>query len=169
MKKIILSMIFCAVAFVAKAQVESVDFKTNFRSDLGVGAGITADIGKDFEFSPSADFYFWDCGNHIDFEADFHYKIDLGKNFTLYPIAGGVLCYTNLKDGHVCKHHPHAHPHDDKYYDGKTNFGINIGCGIKYDFNKKIAGFIDTKYQWINEEDHAYDETYLSIGVKFAI
>ena len=91
MKKIILSMILCAVAFVAKAQIESVDFKSNFRSDFGVGAGITVDLGNDFEFSPSANLYFWDCGTHIDFEADFHYNIDLGKNFTLYPIAGGVL------------------------------------------------------------------------------
>ena len=168
MKKIILSMILCAVAFVAKAQIESVDFKSNFRSDFGVGAGITVDLNNDFEFSPSANLYFCDCGTHIDFEADFHYNIDLGKNFTLYPIAGGVLCYTNLKDNHVCVHHP-RNPHDDKYYDGKANLGVNIGCGLKYDFSKKCAGFMDIKYQWINEDDHAYDDTYVSLGVKIAI
>ena len=50
MKKIILSVILCAVAFVAKAQVESVDFKSNFRGDFGVGVGISADLGNNFEF-----------------------------------------------------------------------------------------------------------------------
>ena len=169
MKKIIFSMILCAVAFVAKAQVESIDFKTNFRDDLGVVVGISAALGNDFEFSPSANIYFWDCGTHFDLEADFHYKIDLGHKFTLYPIAGAVLCYSNLKDGHVCPHHPHPLPHEDKYYDGKTNLGVNIGCGIKYDINKKIAAFGETKYQWVNEDYLNYDELYLSLGIKIAI
>ena len=169
MKKIILSVILCAMAFVAKAQVESIDFKTNFRDDLGVGVGISAALGDEFEFSPSANIYFWDCGTHFDFEADFHYKIDLGHKFTLYPIAGGVLCYSNLKDGHTCPHHPHPLPHEDKYYDGKTNFGVNIGCGIKYDINAKIAGFAETKYQWVNEDYLDYERAYLSLGIKIAI
>ena len=139
MKKIILSVILCAVAFVAKAQVESVDFKSNFRGDFGVGVGISADLGNNFEFSPSANIYFWDCGTHFDLEADFHYKIDLGHKFTLYPIAGAVLCYANLKDHHECPlHHPLPH-HDDKhYYDGHLNFGINAGCGLKYDINSNL-------------------------------
>ena len=150
MKKIILSVILCAVAFVAKAQVESVDFKSNFRGDFGVGVGISADLGNNFEFSPSANIYFWDCGTHFDLEADFHYKIDLGHKFTLYPIH-----------------------HDDKhYYDGHLNFGINAGCGLKYDINSKIAGFVETKYQWINNDDdycYDYNDAYLSLGIKIAI
>ena len=173
MKKVILSVILCAMAFVAKAQVESIDFKTNFRDDLGVGVGISADLGNDFEFSPSANFYFWDCGTHFDLEADFHYMIDLGHKFTLYPIAGALLCHTNLKDHHECPHHPHHLLHDDPdYYDGHTNFGINIGCGLKYDFNKKIAGFVETKYQWVNNDKdycYDYDDLFLSVGIKIAI
>ena len=173
MKKIILSVILCAMAFVAKAQVESVDFKTNFRGDFGVGVCISADLGNDFEFSPSANIYFWDCGTHFDFEADFHYNIDLGHKFTLYPIAGAVLCYANLKD-HIDEPHHHLHhPVDDKdYYDGHLNFGINVGCGLKYDINPKIAGFVETKYQWINNDgDYCYDynDGFLTLGIKVTI
>ena len=171
MKKIILSMILCAMAFVAKAQVESVDFKSNFRGDFGVGAGISAAIGNEFEFSPSANIYFWDCGTHIDFEADFHYLIDLRHKFTLYPIAGGVLCYHKVKDHHKCDLPPH-HRHPDGHYKGETDFGINVGCGLKYDFNNKVAGFMETKYQWVNNADddfYDYNDIYLSLGVKIAI
>ena len=173
MKKIIFSVILCAVAFVANAQVESVDFKTNFRGDLGVGVGISADLSNNFEFSPSANIYFWDCGTHFDLEADFHYKIDLGHKFTLYPIAGGVFCYANLKDHHDTPHHHHLHhPEDSDYYDGHINFGINVGCGLKYDINQKIAGFVETKYQWINNDDdycYDYNDAFLSLGIKVTL
>ena len=125
------------------------------------------------EFSPSANLSFWDCGTHFDFEADFHYNIDLGHKFTLYPIAGGVLCYANLKDHHDTPHHHHLHhPEDSDYYDGHINFGINVGCGLKYDINKKIAGFVETKYQWINNDDdycYDYNDAFLSLGIKVAL
>ena len=172
MRKIFLSVILCAMAFVAKAQVESIDIKGSFRSDFGLGVGLTADLGNNFELSPSMNFYFWDCGTHIDFEGEFHYNIDLGKKFTFYPIVGFVICHTNLKDDHVCHYHPHLHAHEDPkhYYDGHTDFGVDIGCGIKYDFSRKCAGFIDLKYQWVNKDyDHNYDDTFFSLGVKLAI
>ena len=158
MKKIILSMILCAMAFVANAQVESIDIKGNFRSDFGLGVGLSADLGKNFEFSPNLNIYFWDGGTHLDLEGDFHYNIDLGKKFTFYPIVGGVICYVNPKDAHD----PHGH---EIHYDSETNLGIDIGCGLKYDFSKSCAGFMDLKYQWVN----GGDDTYFALGVKLAI
>lgn len=167
MKKIFISMIFCVMAIAASAQVETLDIKANLRGELGLGIGLTADIGNDFEFSPSLNYEFWDCGTHLDVEGDFHYNVDLGKKFTFYPVFGLLLHYRAFDDDHW--HDPHHHHHDyDGHYDccnEKLRLGVDLGVGFKYDFSRKCAGFIEGKYQYVKHNS----DSYFSMGVKIAI
>lgn len=148
MKKIIASMMLGAIATAASAQVKSVDIKGDLRGDFGLGIGISADLGKNFEFSPSLNYYFIDHCTCFQLEADFHYNIDLGKNFTFYPVVGAGLNYGKAEG---C--------------DASTDLLINLGAGIKYDFSSNVAGFIEGKYQWVD----GGDDTYFSLGVKIGI
>lgn len=135
-------MMLCAVAAMASAQIKSIDIKGNLRNDFGLGIGLTTDINKDIEFAPSLNYFFSD-GNYFNVDADFHYNIDLGKDFTFYPILGAVYF------------------HAEDY----NKLGVNIGAGIKYDLNEKIDLFVDGKYQWVD----GWDDTYISLGVKIAL
>ncbi len=142
MKKIFATLLLAVMTVAASAQVKSIDIKGNLRSDFGVGVGITADLTNNFEISPSFNYYFTDPSYfHID--ADFHYNIGLGSNFTLYPIVGATYF------------------HADDY----NKFGVDLGAGIKYDFTQKIAGFVEGKYQWID----GGDDSYFSLGIKIGI
>lgn len=171
MKKILLSFLLCAMTMFASAQIETLDIKADLRGDFGLGIGISADLGGDFEFSPSFNYYFWDCGTHFDVEGDFHYNVDLGKKFTLYPVFGLLLHFKDLDDH--CYHAAHHHLHHDHFdhnlhcecYDGAARLGVDVGCGIKYDFSRKCAGFIEGKYQYVKHES----ETYFALGVKLKI
>ena len=148
MKKIIFSLMLALVATASSAQIKSVDIKGNLRSDFGVGVGVSTNLGKNFEFAPAFNFYFPENATNFQFEADFHYNVDLSSGFTLYPIVGIGLNY--------------AKP---KHHDGETDFLVNIGGGLKYDFTSNIAGFIEGKYQWID----GGDDTYFALGVKIGI
>lgn len=148
MKKIIASLMLGAFATAASAQVKTVDIKGDLRGDFGLGVGISADLTKNFEFSPSLNYYFIDNCTCLQLEADFHYNIDLGKEFTFYPVVGAGLQY--------------AKP---DHWDGSTDFLINLGGGIKYDFSSNVAGFVECKYQWVD----GGDDTYFSLGVKIGI
>ena len=142
MKKIFATLLLAVMTVAASAQVKSIDIKGNLRSDFGVGVGITADLTNNFEISPSFNYYFTDPSYfHID--ADFHYNIGLGSNFTLYPIVGATYF------------------HADDY----NKFGVDLGAGIKYDFTQKIAGFVEGKYQWVD----GGDDSYFSLGIKIGI
>lgn len=142
MKKIFATLALCVMTIAASAQVKSIDIKGDLRSDFGVGVGITADLTNNFELSPSFNYYFGDY-NYFHIDADFHYNIGLGSNFTLYPIVGATYY------------------HADDY----NKFGVDLGAGIKYDFTQKIAGFVEGKYQWVD----GADDSYFSIGIKIGI
>jgi hypothetical protein len=147
MKKLFASALLAASVATASAQVQTLDFKGDLRSTFGLGVGITADLTDNIEFSPAANFYFDDVTN-VQAEADFHYKFDLGDDFTLYPLVGAGLDFNNAKDSK-----------------SDINFLVNLGCGVKKDFTSKFAGFVECKYQWVG----GHGDTYFSLGVKLAI
>lgn len=142
MKKIFVTLMLGVMTLAASAQVKSIDIKGNLRNDFGLGVGITADLSKNFELSPSFNYYFGDS-KYFHIDGDFHYNVALGNNFTFYPIVG--LTYY--------------------HYDNDNNLGVDLGAGIKYDFNRKIAGFVEGKYQWVD----GADDSYFSLGIKIAI
>ena len=151
MKKLIASALVAISAASASAQIQTIDFKSSVRNDFGLGVGITADLTDNIEFSPSASYYF--AGSNItnlQAEADFHYKFDVGEEFTVYPLLGGGLNYDNTSDSH-----------------SDLNFLFNLGCGLKKDFTSTLAGFVECKYQWIG--GHGRDGAYLTAGVKLAL
>lgn len=142
MKKIFSTLVLCVMTLAASAQVKSIDVKGNLRHDFGIGVGITADLTKNFELSPSFNYYFGD-NSYFHIDADFHYNVALGNNFTFYPIVGAT--YYHAKD--------------------YNKFGIDLGAGAKYDFTSRIAGFVEGKYQWVD----GADDSYFSLGVKIGI
>ncbi len=148
MKKFLAALVLGVMAISASAQVKSIDVKGNLRHDFGVGVGITADLTHNFELSPSFNYYFGDVKFfHID--ADFHYNFDLGSNFTVYPIVGATYYHADGGEGG----------------EDFNKFGIDLGAGVKYDFTKRIAGFVEGKYQWVD----GGDDSYFSLGVKIGI
>lgn len=148
MKKIFMAAVLSIVALAVSAQIKSVDIKGDLRSDFGIGLGISGDLTEKFEFSPALNYYFIDDVSNFQLEADFHYKLPVASDFSCYPILGIGLNYAKLKG---C--------------DGETDFLVNIGGGVKYDFTPNIAGFVECKYQWID----GGDDTYFSLGVKIGI
>lgn len=142
MKKLYATLIFCVMTLAASAQITSIDIKGNLRHDFGVGVGFTADLTNNFELSPSFNYYFNDEKFfHID--ADFHYNIRLERNFTIYPIVGTTYY------------------HADHF----NKLGVDLGAGMKYDFTKILAGFVEGKYQWVD----GADDSYFSLGLKIGI
>lgn len=142
MKKILSTLVLCVMTLAASAQVKSIDIKGNLRSDFGLGIGISADLPKNFEIAPSFNYYFGDH-DYFHIDADFHYNVDLGSSFTFYPIVGATYYHADDFD----------------------KFGIDLGAGVKYDFTKRLAGFVEGKYQWVDGND----DSYFSLGVKIAI
>ena len=151
MKKLIASAMLVASAATASAQIQTIDGKSSVRKDFGLGVGITADLTDNIEFSPSASYYFAGSSiTNLQAEADFHYKFDVGDEFTVYPLIGGGLDFDNTKDSH-----------------SDLNFLMNLGCGLKKEFTSSLAGFVECKYQWIG--GHGRDGAYLTAGIKLAI
>ena len=151
MKKLIASALLAVSAATASAQIQTIDFKSSVRGHFGLGVGITADLTDNIEFSPSASYYFAGSSiTNLQAEADFHYKFDVGDEFTVYPLLGAGLNYDNTTDSH-----------------SDLNFLMNLGCGLKKDFSSSLAGFVECKYQWIG--GHGKDGAYLTAGVKLAL
>ena len=151
MKKLIASAMLVASAVTASAQIRTIDAKSSIRNDFGLGIGITVDLTDNIEFSPSASYYFVGSSiTNLQAEADFHYKFDVGDEFTVYPLLGAGLNYDNTTDSH-----------------SDLNFLMNLGCGLKKDFSSSLAGFVECKYQWIG--GHGHDGAYLTAGVKLAL
>ena len=151
MKKLIASALLAVSAATASAQIQTIDFKSSVRDNFGLGVGITADLTDNIEFSPSASYYFVGSSiTNLQAEADFHYKFDVGDEFTVYPLLGAGLNYDNTTDSH-----------------SDLNFLMNLGCGLKKDFSSSLAGFVECKYQWIG--GHGKDGAYLTAGVKLAL
>ena len=151
MKKLIASALLAVSAATASAQIQTIDFKSSVRDYFGLGVGITADLTDYIEFSHSASYYFVGSSiTNLQAEADFHYKFDVGDEFTVYPLLGAGLNYDNTTDSH-----------------SDLNFLMNLGCGLKKDFSSSLAGFVECKYQWIG--GHGHDGAYLTAGVKLAL
>lgn len=148
MKKIIFSMLLAIIAVTASAQVKTIDIKGDLRHDFGLGVGVTTDLTDNIEFSPAANFYFCD-GTNLQFEADFHYKFDIGDDFILYPIVGGGLNFDSYKDAEEKSH-------------TNLKFLVNLGCGVQKQLTDNLAGFVECKYQWCG----GGGDTYFSLGVK---
>ena len=151
MKKLIASAMLVASAATASAQIQTIDGKSSVRNDFGLGIGITADLTDNIEFSPSASYYFAGSSiTNLQAEADFHYKFDVGDEFTVYPLLGAGLNYDNTTDSH-----------------SDLNFLMNLGCGLKRISQAPSQVSLSAKYQWIG--GHGRDGAYLTAGVKLAI
>ena len=61
-------------------------------------------------------------------------------------------------------HHHHIHDHYDCCNE-KLRLGVDLGLGLKYDFSRKRAGFLEGKYQYVKHNSDAY----FSMGVKIAL
>ena len=143
MKKFLLMSMLCLLTIAASAQdfkIKSFDFKGNFRSDFGIGAGVTMGVDV-FDFVPSYNYYFNSDKNYWTIDADFHYNFFAARDVTIYPIAG--LAILNVGD--------------------ETKIGADLGCGVAYDLNSEWAIKAELKYQVIKN----WDDLYLSVGTSY--
>ena len=151
MKKIFLSALMCIVAMSASAQIDfkSVDVKASLRHDFGLGVGTTIGLSEFFDIAPSLNAFFADGANTcFSIDADFHYNIDLGNEFHLFPLAGPALYHYGWDGGSV------------------TKLGLNLGCGLDYDLDYNWTVFGEAKYQFLLNSN-GFDDTFLSLGVKY--
>ncbi len=152
MKKFFLAALMCVMAMGAFAQVnfKSVEVKANLRHDFGIGVGTTVGISQDIDFAPSFNAFFVDgASSCFTIDADFHYDIDLGHEFHLFPLAGPALYHVSPKAGN-----------------GVTKLGVNLGCGLDYDLDYNWTVFAEGKYQFLFNAN-GYDDTFLSVGCKY--
>lgn len=160
MKKIILSVILGVMAITASAQLKSVDFKANLRNDFGAGAGVTFGLTDKIDFAPAFNYFFVDGDATMwTIDADFHYNFDVAKDFQVYPIVGLGVFHTSSK---VEASALGLSVSESNSY---TKIAVNIGAGCQYNFTDKVAGFVDLKYQWVDD----FDDTYFSLGVKIGL
>lgn len=146
MKKILIAATLCLSAITASAGgLKSVDMKANLRSDFGLGVGITTQLPLNFEFAPSLNYYF-SGDNTFTIDADFRYRFELPRNFSIYPTVG--LIYFHTKPDH---------------HDGINKIGLNIGGGFSYDINSSWAVGAEVKYQYVNH----WDDVYLTLGASY--
>ena len=146
MKKFLVMMILGISAATASAGgLRSVDLKANLRSDFGLGVGITAELPMNFEFAPSLNYYF-DDENVLTINADFRYRFDLPRNFSIYPVVGLVYFHCN-----------------PDWHDGINKIGLNIGAGFAYDINSHWAIGAELKYQYVDD----WDDAYFNLGVSY--
>ena len=78
---LIVSLLVASVSASAMG-FRSLDLKANLRSDFGVGVGMSFNLPANFEFAPSFNYYF-DSGNAFTVDADFRYRFDLPKSFSI--------------------------------------------------------------------------------------
>ena len=136
---LIVSLLVASVSASAMG-FRSLDLKANLRSDFGVGVGMSFNLPANFKFAPSFNYYF-DSGNAFTIDADFRYRFDLPKSFSIYPLAGPLYFH--------CKDH--------------NNIGLNVGAGFSYDINDAWSVGAEAKYQYVNH----FDDFYLSLGVSY--
>ena len=141
MKKVICLALLAAASVPAWAGgVRSLDMKANLRSDFGLGLGLTFQLPANFEFAPSANFYFGDY-NPLTLDFDFRYRFELPKGFSIYPVVGPVYY------------------HNEDY----NHLGVNLGAGFSYDVTSNWAIGLELKYQYVDD----FDDTYLSFGASY--
>lgn len=143
MKKLFMLIMVFMLAIAASAQnfeLKSLDMKGNFRSDFGMGVGVTMGVDV-FDFSPSYNYYFNSANNYWTIDADFHYNFIVARDVKVYPIAG--LAILNC--------------------DSSTKIGADLGCGVNYNLNREWSLKGELKYQVIKN----WDDLYLSAGLSY--
>lgn len=141
MKKLFITAILAISALSASAMgIRSLDMKANLREDFGLGLGMTFNLPAKFEFAPSLNYYF-NSANTLTIDADFRYRFDLPRDFSLYPVLGPVYFHC----------------------DGYNKIGLNIGLGFNYNINDNWAVGAEAKYQYVNH----WDDLYLTIGASY--
>jgi len=141
MKKLFLFAIAGIMTVVVSAQeVKTIDFKGDFRSDFGIGTGITLGLVDPIDFTPSFNYYFGDNSNYWTIDCDFHYNFKVNA-VELYPIAG--ICFFHGKNN--------------------TNIGADLGGGIAYRLNSEWTLKGELKYQSVKH----WDDLYISIGLSY--
>lgn len=149
MKKLFFALMMCIMGLTASAQgIKTVDVKANLRGDFGLGVGATWGMTQAIDLAPSFNYYFGDGANSFTIDGDFHWNIPAADAFTIYPLAGPCI----------------FHVGGDADF---TKFGVNLGCGARYDLGK-VSVFGEAKYQFLFNANGA-DDTFFTIGVSFPL
>lgn len=180
MKKVLLTIVFCAVALVGYAQKGEMMASAQFM--LGAGQGVTSPgLGAKFSYSitdpwrVAASFDYGFRNNYIatwDINFDAHYQFFFGKGMRAYPLAGfTVMGYqTKIKvpgigggyddEGIGLKSEPTVPDYPGTkstvYKSNTTCVGINLGGGFQYDINDSWAVYTEMKGQLVSNHGSRY-------------
>ena len=167
MKKVLLTLVFCAVALVGYAQKGEMMASAQFM--LGAGQGVTSPgLGAKFSYSitdpwrVAASFDYGFRNNYIatwDINFDAHYQFFFGKGMRAYPLAGfTVMGYqTKIKvvDSDFWGDYE-APEGKTTYKDNTTCVGVNLGGGFQYDINDSWAVYTEMKGQFVSNHGSRY-------------
>lgn len=187
MKKFLFILAFSLVsacAFAQKGQ-KAVGLNLSYGTEVssfGIGAKGQYNFTNALRGEVSFDYFFGGSGTSMwDINANVHYLFPVAKGLKIYPLAG--IAYTNWGywgwgDGDYDPDGDSSYPDfgwDDILKGGYSDdpegandggsdrigkIGINLGCGVQYDFNDKWAANFEVKYQIISN----FNQVVLGIG-----
>lgn len=155
MKKLLLTALCAILGVCAYAQKGSntigVNILYNTQVTESAGLGIKAQhfFTNNFRGEASFNYFFQnDKVSMFDFNANVHYRVNLSKDFHIYPLIG-------LTIGHYM--------FDFDEVDSKTRIGGNFGGGLEYDIDSKLTIGFEGKYQLVDD----FDQGVISIGLTY--
>ena len=107
---------------------------------LGVGARLSYDFTDVLRFTLDGDYYFFQAkggyykGRIADLNANLNFVFGNGDSH-FYPIAGVYLSYGYSLLLDVA--------YNGEEYDPEAGIGLNIGCGVEYQFNEQLRVFLE--------------------------
>lgn len=162
MKKILLSLCVIMAGLSASAQKKgdmAVGLNLGVAPCLESGLSVTNFVlGAKYQYNVTdpirleADLNYGFKSNYwyaMELSANFHYIFDLGKKFSIYPLAGigyGLIGWDAFGEG-----------------ESASRFLFNIGVGSEYTINENWAVGIELKYQYMSD----FSRLPVSIGATY--
>ena len=162
MKKVLLTIVLCAMALVGYAQKGEMMAGAQFI--LGAGQGITTPgLGAKFSYSitdpwrlaASANYGFKNKGiSTWDVNVDAHYQFFFGKGMRAYPLAGFTVMgyhYGITPEEGFYGDYDMGDSKATHYSANSTCVGVNLGGGFQYDINNAWAVYTEMKGQLVSK------------------
>ncbi len=121
----------------------------------GIGLDIHYYLNNNVRLAPSLTYYMQVKNKSMwNIDADIHYIVPIGTEFSLYPLAGVHLSEWKNKTQLIDINERNIY---------NKRLGLNAGMGFQYDFRYKARTSFEVKYQSIKD----YSQVAFMVGVGF--